>query len=61
MTLAAITLLLLAGALRTRLVRLYLARYLLRAGNVLGEAGAILAYLEAEIFPPIHKGGYQGG
>ncbi|MBX3583648.1 MAG: hypothetical protein KF810_17315 [Rhizobiaceae bacterium] len=40
MTFTAVILLLLAGALRTRLGRLYLARYLLRAGNVLGEAGS---------------------
>lgn len=40
MTAAAILLLLLAGALRTRLGRLKLAWLLLKVGNVLGEAGS---------------------
>jgi hypothetical protein len=39
MTLAAITLIIIAAALRTRLGRLYLARWLLQAGNAIGEAG----------------------
>lgn len=40
MTLAALTLIIIAGALRTRLGRLYLARALLQAGNAIGEAGS---------------------
>lgn len=40
MTAAAILLLLLAAALRTRLGRLYLAKWLLKTGNAIGEAGS---------------------
>ena len=40
MTLAAITIIVIAGALRTRLGRLKLARWMLQAGNAIGEAGS---------------------
>ncbi len=40
MTLAAIIIIVIAGALRTRLGRLYLARWLIQIGIVTGEAGS---------------------
>ncbi|MBX3584309.1 MAG: hypothetical protein KF810_20700 [Rhizobiaceae bacterium] len=40
MILAAITLIIVALALRTRLGMLYLAKWLLKSGNALGEAGS---------------------
>lgn len=50
MTAAAFILLILAAALRTRLGRLYLARYLLQAGNCLGDAGSrVLDQVKREI------------
>lgn len=50
MTLAALTLIIVALALRTRLGRLHLARWLLKSGNALGEAGSrILNQVKAEM------------
>lgn len=50
MTYAAITLLLGAGAIRTRVVRLHLALRLLRLSNALHDAGArVLEQIEQEL------------
>lgn len=50
MTYLAICLLLMAAALRTRLLRLHLALRLLRLSNALGDAGSrVLRQVEREI------------
>lgn len=50
MTIAALCLLILAAALRTRIGRLHLARWLLKGANALGAAGSrIVREVEREM------------